>query len=68
VIRRSEQPSVAEIGDGAVEISNGRGQQLGSEGLSGILRKLGYPGSGTSFETIEGEMLDTRIESGSMTT
>ena len=43
--------------DGAVEISQGQGQYLDVDGLIGILKRLGYPGSGVSFQAIEKEML-----------
>jgi serine phosphatase RsbU (regulator of sigma subunit) len=43
--------------DGAVEIFDEHDRALGSEGLAGILKDLGYPGSGVGFETIEERLL-----------
>ncbi len=43
--------------DGATEIFNESGAQLGVEGLAGILAELGYPASGVSFGAVEKRML-----------
>ncbi len=43
--------------DGAVEISDGKGNRLGIDGLAAILKNLGYPSPAIGFKTIEDEML-----------
>ncbi|MBA7479299.1 hypothetical protein ES707_14733 [subsurface metagenome] len=43
--------------DGAVEVHDADGRQLGTDGLTKILKELGYPRAGASFEAIEEEML-----------
>jgi phosphoserine phosphatase RsbU/P len=43
--------------DGAVEVHDADGRQLGTDGLTKILKALGYPSAGASFEAIEEEML-----------
>ncbi len=44
--------------DGAVEIHNAAGQMLGREGLIGILKTLGYPGSGLRPEPLQEALLN----------
>ena len=43
--------------DGAVEIQNAAGEQLGFEGLEGILRQAGYPANGLQISAIEKQLL-----------
>jgi PAS domain S-box-containing protein len=43
--------------DGAVEIQNARGEQLGSEGLEDILRRTGYPGNALQISALEEQLL-----------
>jgi phosphoserine phosphatase RsbU/P len=43
--------------DGAVEIHNADGVQLGVDGLKAILRRQGYPASGIQIAAIEQELL-----------
>lgn len=43
--------------DGATEIRDGSGAQLGADGLEAILAGLGYPRSGVSFGAVEKRML-----------
>jgi PAS domain S-box-containing protein len=44
--------------DGAIEITDPRGACLGIEGLTRILREVGYPGSGPAFDAIEEKLLN----------
>ncbi|MHC4982927.1 MAG: PP2C family protein-serine/threonine phosphatase [Planctomycetota bacterium] len=44
--------------DGAIEVGNADGRQLGTDGLITVLKKLGYPGSGIGFELIEKAILE----------
>lgn len=43
--------------DGAVEIHNEQGQELGTEGLLGILKNLGYPQTGLQVEALQEALL-----------
>ncbi|MGZ7089215.1 MAG: SpoIIE family protein phosphatase [Candidatus Angelobacter sp.] len=51
--------SVLFFTDGAVEINDAKGDQLGVEGLSRILKEVGYPADGTPFQEIEVRLLRT---------
>jgi serine phosphatase RsbU (regulator of sigma subunit) len=44
--------------DGAIEINNSAGGMLGTDGLLGILKSLGYPESCISIETLEAALLN----------
>ncbi len=45
------------VSDGVVEVANGDHRPLGVEGLIGVLKRLGYPGSGVEVSAIREELL-----------
>jgi sigma-B regulation protein RsbU (phosphoserine phosphatase) len=53
----SEGDTVLMFSDGATEVSLGEKEYLDTTGLMEILKRLGYPQSGVSLETVEREIL-----------